>query len=158
MGMVVTAQSEQETIFVKKSRVTIPTILTIDRDELLFICGSGDAREDIVIGGLYENAKDNQVCGLVEAREFTYFSAVEETHTVDVEGYPLKVGFYQVQTLTQVYALTWPNPIDGHLMEMEYVADRCQPEALVRRGFPITPPPPRPIIEVREVMLAEVGK
>lgn len=162
LSSAVTAQSGQITKFVqiKTVEIVLPSVPVIDRNELVFVCVTSESFEDIAIGGLYENAEDNQVCGLVEAGQLTYIGAVQRAYTVLIEGNPVGVGFYPVQVYARSYALAWPNPLDPHIVDPEYMEDNGSYRELVRKGFPddVCPAPVKPDVVTYDVMLAEVSK
>lgn len=154
------AHSGQMTKFVQTKTVEIdlPSLPVMDRTELVLVCFNREALEDIAISGLYENAEDNQVCGLVEAGQLTYIGAVQRAYVVFIEGVPVGVGFYPVQVYAQTYALAWPNPLDPHIADPEYKTDNGTSKEFIRKGFPADScaPSSKPILVEQGVMLATV--
>lgn len=135
-GSASTVASEDKTLFFSTSMVVVPTIPSIKQDEFIFVCIDQNALEDIVIGGLYETAKDNEVCGLIEAGQLTYIGSVVSAHTVLVEGVPMGTGFYQVQACARSYSLAWPYTLDQHHVDPELATDIGPSGPLIQEGFP----------------------
>lgn len=162
LSSAVTAQSGQMTKFVqtKTIEIVLPSVPSFERDEMVLVCVSREALEDIVVHELYDTVEGSGGCGLVEFWRLTYTGAVQRAYTVFIEGDPVGVGFYPVQVYARSYALAWPSPFDPHLVDPEYMEDNGSRELLVRRGFPgdSCSPPLKPLVIKREVMVAEVAK
>jgi hypothetical protein len=140
----------------KTSSVLVSTVPAIDLEELVFVCDSRESLMKVVVGGLHDNAEDNQACGLVEVGQLSFIGAVEAVYVVLIEGTPVEVGLYVVQACNRSYNLAWPSPLDSHLVDPELSADVGLPEVLVREGFPGgTCTSPEPIVGTGEVLLTQ---
>lgn len=156
LSSAVTAQSQQVTRFIEQRTVVVdvPTIPPVKPNHFVFMCVLSETNENVVVSGLYGNvAEGNEGCSLVEGIQVTYISAVQSAYPVLIEGDLIGVGLYTAQAFGRSHTLVWVSHIDPQLADPKDKGDSsCEVAGRICR------PPLKPVVTIREVMVAEVAK